>query len=151
MPVPAPKNQRNKTMQEVQPTRTLMGRLNHGADLLEEIHRICHKESITLGTISGLGAVQRACLGYYDQTTHRYRFIDFPQHLEITHLVGNISLKDGVPFAHIHMTVTDAEGKAFGGHVAPNTRIFACEVVIQVFDGPSFKRQPDPQTGLPLW
>ncbi|MHC1742461.1 MAG: PPC domain-containing DNA-binding protein [Syntrophobacteraceae bacterium] len=137
--------------QQVTGSKTWMGRLNHGADLLEELNTLCRREGARLGRIEALGAVQRACLGYYDQVQRVYQFITLDQHLEILNLTGNVSLKDGQPFVHAHVTLGDDEGSAFGGHLAPGTVIFACEFVLQVFDGPDLVREFDDETGLPLW
>lgn len=128
-----------------------MGRLSNGADLLEEITGICKKENIRLGRVEALGAVKKACLAYYDQHNHEYNYFTLDQHLEITNLTGNISIKDGGPIVHAHITLADESGKAFGGHLAAGTMVFACELVIQVFDGPGFERGFDQDTGLPLW
>lgn len=138
-------------MKTVKPKKIFMGKLAHGCDLLEEITNICINENIKLARIEALGAVQKACIGYYDQNAREYRFIDLDQHLEITNLVGNISLKDGNPIAHAHITFADETGKAFGGHLAPGTIVFACEFILEALDGPDFTRGLDEVTGLPLW
>ena len=52
---------------------------------------------------------------------------------------------------HAHVTLADKNGKAYGGHLAPGTEIFACEVIVQALEGPEFKRGIDEETGLPLW
>jgi predicted DNA-binding protein with PD1-like motif len=133
-------------------TRDLfMGRLDNGTDLLEELTGICRKENVRLGRIEALGAVEKARLGYYDQQTHEYRFITLDKHLEITKLVGNVSMKDGNPFVHAHITLADKEGNACGGHLAPGTVVFACEFVLEAFDGPILERDFDEATGLALW
>ena len=138
-------------IKKVTPRALFMGKLSHGSDLLEEITAICRQENIQLGRVEALGAVQKARLGFYDQQTHEYRFIVLDQHLEITKLMGNVSLKDNNPFVHAHITLADKEGHAFGGHLAPGTLIFACEVILEAYDGPFFKRELDKTTGLPLW
>jgi predicted DNA-binding protein with PD1-like motif len=71
--------------------------------------------------------------------------------LEITSLTGNVSIKDGKPLVHVHVTLADKKGNAFGGHLAEGTIVFACEVCIQVFQGEPLKRGFDKTTGLPLW
>ena len=138
-------------IREVKAVKMFMGKLAHGVDLLEEITKICVEQDICLGSVEALGAVKKARLGYYNQQDQEYCFFDLNQALEITNLTGNISIKDGAPVVHAHVTLSDKEGHAYGGHLAQGTIIFACEVAIQVLDGPEFERGFDQETGLPLW
>lgn len=138
-------------MRKIKSSRFFMGKLEHGSDLLEEITAICQKEDIRLGRIEALGAVKRACLGFYNQLSREYQFLELNEPLEITNLVGNVSLKDGNPIVHAHITLADESGKAYGGHLAPGTIVFACELSLESFDGPCFERDFDHETGLPLW
>lgn len=135
----------------VRPRECIMGKLTHGCDLLEELNRIAKELSVRLGRVEAIGAVQKASIGFYNQETRTYRFESFAKPLEITKLAGNISLKEGVPFVHAHVTLSDETGRCVGGHLAPGTIVFACEFLIEVYDGPAFKREPDETTGLPLW
>ena len=136
---------------KVKSNELFMGKLSHGGDLLEEITDICRKKNIQLGRVAALGAVQKARLAFYNQKTHEYQFFSINQALEITKLVGNISLKDGDPMVHAHITLADKTGKAYGGHLASGTVVFACEIILEVFDGPTLERKLDKETGLPLW
>jgi predicted DNA-binding protein with PD1-like motif len=138
-------------MKKVKPREVFIGRLSQGGDLLEEMTDICGKENIQLGWIEALGAVEKARLAYYNQETHEYQFFVIDQPLEITKLAGNVSLKDGTPFIHAHITLADKAGKAYGGHLAPGTVVFACEFRLEVYDGADIKRDFDEATGLPLW
>ena len=138
-------------VREVKAVKMFMGKLEFGADLLEEITRICVDRDIHLGWVEALGAVKKARLGYYNQKEREYHFYELDQMLEITNLVGNVSIKDGVPIVHAHVTFSNKDGHAYGGHLAPGTIVFACEIVIQVLDGPKFERVFDQETGLPLW
>jgi predicted DNA-binding protein with PD1-like motif len=99
--------------------------------LLEEISNICLKQNIQMGWFEALGAVKRARLAFYHQETHEYEFFVIDQPLEITKLAGDVSLKDGHPFIHAHITLSDKSGKAYGGHLAPGTVIFACEFKLE--------------------
>lgn len=136
---------------EVTPRRTFMGKLKFGADLLGELTIICEENDIRLGRVEALGAVQQARVGFYDQQAKEYDFHDMDEPLEITKLVGNISLRDGKPMIHAHITLSDSQGEAYGGHLAPGTIVFATEFIIQAFDGPDYVRDYDEPTGLPLW
>ncbi|NUM36876.1 MAG: DNA-binding protein [Candidatus Brocadiae bacterium] len=130
---------------------TLIGRLEHGSDLLEELNKICDKERITLGRISGIGAVQKACFSYYNQEKHAYQYIVLEKKLEILSLSGNISMKDGKPFVHAHIVLGDENGLTYGGHLSQQTLVFACEVIIDILQGPSLNRVLDNTTQLSLW
>lgn len=138
-------------MKKVKQGELLMGRLGHGADLLEEITGICRQHHIRIGRIEAIGAVKKACIGFYNQETRAYEYLTFDREMEMTKLSGNISLKDGQIFVHAHVTLADENGMAYGGHLAPGTIVFACECIIEAFDGPAFERAFDEETGLALW
>jgi predicted DNA-binding protein with PD1-like motif len=139
------------SIKKIKSREIFIGKLSHGGDLLEEITDICRKENIQLGRVEALGAVKRARLGFYNQQTHEYQFHVVDEPLEITKLVGNVSIKDGNPFVHAHITLADKKGNAYGGHLASGTVVFACEFILEVFDGPVLRRDFDETTGLPLW
>ena len=131
--------------------RRIMGRLAHGKDLLEELTAVAEQEGVTLGRVEALGAVKRARLGFYNQEEREYEFFELDEPLELTNLVGNVSLRDGKPMVHAHVTLSDRKGAAYGGHLAPGTVVFACEFVMQALEGPELARALDDATGLPLW
>ena len=138
-------------MKKIKPKEVYIGKLRHGGDLLEEITDMCRKKNIHLGRIEAIGAVSKARLGFYNQQTREYQFFTIDQSLEITKLVGNVSLKDGNPIVHAHITLADKTGKAYGGHLAAGTVVFACEFILEAFEGPILERGFDEETGLPLW
>jgi predicted DNA-binding protein with PD1-like motif len=131
--------------------RKLMGRFEYGADLLQALEEMVEKEGIKAGTISLIGAVQEAKVGYFNQATKEYKTIDFPENMEILSCTGNISLKDGNPFVHVHILFGDREGKAWGGHLLPGTKVFAAEFVIEEIEGIHLEREYNAVTSLSLW
>ena len=128
-----------------------MGKVPHGADLLESLTEFCNEKGITLGRVEALGAVSHGRIGYYNQDTHKYEYHELDKAMEITNLVGNISVKDGKSIIHAHITFSDERGSAFGGHLGQGCKVFACEFVIQQFEGPQLQRGHDQITDLPLW
>ena len=135
-----------------QPGRCFMGRLAKGDDLLAALERLCQEHGITLGEVRALGAVSRARVGFYNQEERKYYFLDFDQPLEILSLTGNISIRDGKPMVHAHVTLADAAGRAVGGHLAEGTPVFAGEFIItEYLADQTLVRQNDPDTGLMLW
>ena len=87
-----------------QPGRCFMGRLAKGEDLLAALERLCQEHGITLGEVRALGAVSRARVGFYNQEERKYYFLNFDQPLEILSLTGNVSMRDGKPMVHAHVT-----------------------------------------------
>jgi uncharacterized protein len=136
---------------ETNKDRVFAGKIEFGKDLLKELTDFCTDNKIESGRIEAVGAVQKARIAFYDQEKRSYNFLTFDSSLEITNLNGNISMKDGGPFVHAHITLADAAGKAYGGHLAPGTIVFACEFIIETFKGAVFERHPDKETGLSLW
>lgn len=138
-------------IREVKHSRYLMGKLEHDSDLLEWLNKFCKAKNVTLGRVEVIGSVKRARLAYYAQKEKIYRYFEVDEPLEITSLIGNVSLREGEPVVHAHVNLANAKGEAFGGHLAQGTVVFAGEFLIQEFTGPEFSRGFDEATGLPLW
>jgi len=137
---------------EPKPGRIFIGRFECDDDLLESLTSFCKKENIRLGTFNVLGAVKSAKLGYYDQKNKEYSgCVDLDKKLEIASCMGNVSLKDGEIMVHAHIVLADFEGKAYGGHLMPGTKVFAAEFHVQELVGKELKRGKEKKTGLPLW
>lgn len=128
-----------------------VGKLDRGDDLLEALTDVARENGIRLGQVKAIGALEKACIAYYDQTTKTYNYLDLSGGHEILNLTGNISRKDGEPMVHAHVTLSDEEGRAFGGHLGKGSVVFACEFWIQPWIGPDLVRGFDEDTGLPLW
>jgi hypothetical protein len=131
--------------------RTLMERLPQGADLYDEITKIVQRENIRLGRLHAIGATTHAVVAFYDQDLKKYLPIEFPGGLEILNLQGNVSMRDGKPFVHAHILLSDRSGAVYGGHLLQGTKLFACELVIDELEGPELVRVSDEPTGLFLW
>jgi hypothetical protein len=138
-------------MRQVEFGKGLVGRLSHGADLLDELTNLCSENNISFGRVEAIGAVQKARIGFYNQSKGEYEFTTFDRPLEILTLIGNVSLKDGSPMVHAHITLGDQDGKVYGGHLVPGTIAFACEYMLQRIEGDVYVRDLDEETGLPLW
>ncbi len=128
-----------------------MGRLAPGGDLLEAIESLLAERGIRAGYLWALGAVRRGAVGFFDQKTQEYRTISLDEPMEILACQGNISVKDGRPFPHVHITFGDSRGKAVGGHLVAGNEIFVAEVCIAEFSGHPLERVEIPDLGLQLW
>lgn len=64
--------------------------------------------------------------------------------LEILTLAGSLS-PDGV---HLHISVSDAQGRVVGGHVAPGCIVrTTAEILLALLPDVRFSREPDPESG----
>ncbi|HEY6193314.1 MAG TPA: PPC domain-containing DNA-binding protein [Bacteroidota bacterium] len=131
--------------------RIFLGQLPYGSDLYEGLTQIVRRENITLGRVQAIGATTHAVVAFYDQNTKKYNPLEFPGGMEILSLTGNVSMRDGAPFVHVHILLGDPQGKTVGGHLLPGTRLFACEVSIEELEGEELARAHDERTGLHLW
>ncbi len=125
--------------------------LKKGEDLTKGLIAVLKDRDITAGAISGIGAVSKARLGYFNARTKKYEERIFEESLEIVSLKGNVSYKDGEIFPHLHAVLSRRDFSAFGGHLFHDTLVYAFEFEIIAFTGASFKRGFDEDTGLFLW
>ncbi|MEM4570530.1 MAG: DUF296 domain-containing protein, partial [Desulfurococcaceae archaeon] len=66
-----------------------------------------------------------------------------------TNLSGNISIKEGEPFVHVHAVVGKRDGSTYSGHLV-EAKVFVAEVLImELAGGAELVRQK--HGGLWLW
>jgi len=147
-------SRRSMIVFESQRTRRIVGRIERGEPVLDTLGSIARQRDVRAAWITALGAFEWVELAEYDQQRRIYkepRRFDSP--CEILSLNGNVSLKDGAPFLHIHVTVsreTDNGVEVLGGHLVSGNA-FSCEFVLECFDDLGLERVHDPVTGLALW
>jgi predicted DNA-binding protein with PD1-like motif len=132
--------------------RVVVRRLVPGGDLLEELSKLVKAEGVELGALSGIGALRKAAVGIFDVEKKEYIVNKFDGEMEICALTGNVSLKEGEPFVHAHLALSDRQGRAFGGHTMPGCEIFVAEVILWELEGARLERRPREDCGgLALW
>jgi len=142
---------KNISYSEFQVGRFFLGKLPFGRDLKESVEDFCKEASIRTAVFSVLGSVSSVTLGCYDQKQQVYVTFNEETPLEITACIGNVTIKDGSPFVHAHIVLSDEKGKIIGGHLFSETIIFAGEISLQELKGKPFERAYDNKTGLMLW
>ncbi len=132
-------------------SQVVLGRLTKGDDLLAGIESLCRTHKVRCGLIQILGSLSGATLAFYDQIGKAYRTFHVDTPLEIVSGLGNVSLKGGKLFCHVHLVVADCRGACYGGHLVPGSAVFAAEVHLQALAGEPPIRRADESTGLYLW
>jgi len=123
------------------PMQALPVRLNPGQDLRAAlVAAVAEAGAQAAFVLQGIGSLDGAQL----------RFAGLPQpalvpgDLEILTLAGTIA-PDG---PHLHMSVSDAQGRVLGGHVAAGCIVrTTAEVLLALLPGHVFSREHDPLTG----
>ena len=126
-------------------------RFARGDDLLDGLNTAAKDLGYEAATVQIVGAVERLAVAYYRQDTHEYERHEYDAPHEIAGGVGNVSLKDGEPFVHIHVTGSGSDGKAVAGHLVDGTRVYMIEAYYRRLDGPAPVRELEDEIGLAVW
>jgi predicted DNA-binding protein with PD1-like motif len=117
-------------------------RLSPGDDLRAALENALREQAWSAAfVVQGIGSLSVAQL--------RFAGADAPSEirgdLEILTLAGSVS-PDG---AHLHMSIADARGQVFGGHVAPGCMVrTTVEVLLALLPEHDFGREIDARTGF---
>ncbi|APV49193.1 DNA-binding protein [Betaproteobacteria bacterium GR16-43] len=117
-------------------------RLRPGEDLRSSLAKLVRERGLEAGFIlSAIGSLDPAVLRYAGRPEGTVLHGDF----EILTLAGTL----GAGGVHLHMSISDSEGRVLGGHVAEGCIVrTTAEVVIGRAEGWTFERSPDPVTGF---
>ncbi|MCT8975250.1 DNA-binding protein [Clostridium sp. CX1] len=125
-------------------------RIDKGEEIVSNIKEICEKNNIKAGFISAIGAADKVKIGLFNTNTKVYHSETLSGDFEITNLTGNVSRKDGEVYIHLHITVSDEEYKAYGGHLNEAWISGTCEMLLTEVDG-EIGRQFDDNSGLNIF
>lgn len=134
---------------EFKPGRVFLLRVPEGEDLLGFVKGFAEKNCITTAMVSGIGSLRNPVVGYYSEETQNYKKIELAGTFELLTLLGNLSVKDGKPFAHLHVTLGNASGDVFGGHLIKG-EVFVAELYIRELLGEPLVRK-ERGNNLSLW
>jgi hypothetical protein len=93
-------------------------RFSTGDEILSGLYDLVAKKHITSGHITGIGGLAPgALLGWGDPELGGFKKVEIKDKTEIVSLIGDISLRDGQPYVHIHMVVGSSDGSTKAGHL----------------------------------
>ena len=115
--------------------QVLTFRLKPGQDLSDEIEGVVAEKNIEAGCVlSAVGSLTHAKLRF----ANREQYSEFDGHFEIVSMTGTVSVHG----SHLHMSISDEEGKTIGGHLESGCTIYTtAEMVIGVFEDEVYKRE----------
>lgn len=129
---------------------TYVVRLEIGDEILDSLSKLCMQESIYAATVQGLGAVDIADIGYYSTEDNVYHTKTFNKQLEMITLNGNVSVKNGEPYLHLHGAFSDENYTMIAGHLNKAQISITAEIFVTVFSG-EINRRVSEETGLNIF
>ena len=121
--------------------------LDVGDEIIESLKRLAAAERIGAASLTGIGAIRDAVLGYLDIDQKQYLKREYgSDSMELVSLTGNLALLDGKPVAHCHAVIGDREMRVYGGHLFQATASVTVEIYLRVYEG-EVMRQFDPNSG----
>jgi uncharacterized protein len=124
-------------------------RIDRGEEVVATLKAFCTENRITLGSVSAIGAANRATIGLFNTKTKQYQSTELTGDFEITSLTGNISTMNGEVYLHLHATLSDDKYHTFGGHLNAAIVSGTCEFIIDAIDGACDRKFSD-DVGLNL-
>lgn len=129
---------------------TYIIRLDKGQEIMSVLRQFCKENNITSGTIQGIGAGENLNIGFFNTKTKQYEVKNIKDCVEITSLLGNITLKDNEPFIHLHITTADSFHSVSGGHLLSGEIALTGEIFIKPLNT-KIKRVFDPEMGISVF
>lgn len=110
-------------------------RLSPAQDLYHSIEMFVQDRKIEAGCVlSGVGSLTHATLRFANQEIYN----EATGHFEIVSITGTVSVHG----SHVHVSVSDEQGRTLGGHLVPGCIIYTtAEIVILEFDDLIYKRE----------
>ncbi len=123
-------------------------RLDSGDDLIESLEKFAGIEKVQSASFQGLGSLQRARIGHFDfHNTHQYEFHEYHEDLEILSAIGNITMLDGKPLVHVHLSLSRRDCAQIGGHADKGCIVNLLEIQLTKMKT-AFQRKRDARLGL---
>lgn len=129
--------------------QTIIGRMDKGEDIVEQVKNVALKEKIKLASISALGAINEFTVGVFKTKEKKYYANEFKGDFEIVSLTGTINTMNDEYYSHMHLSAGNDQGQVFGGHLNKAIVSATCEMVIQIING-EVDRYFDEEVGLNL-
>ena len=117
-------------------------RLEVGEPVIETLTAFMAAQGVGFATISAIGAMDRAEVGWWNGATREYEFHVFEEQMEVLSFQGTCTLMDGKPFVHLHCMLGRHDLSVIGGHLKEGRAYPMAEVWIQTQDA-EVRRAPE--------
>jgi hypothetical protein len=134
-------------MQYKQDGNTYIIYVQQNEKIMDTLTQFCKDNNIQNGQISGIGAIKNIEIGAYDVEKKEYTVHQLNEVWELTSYQANVLLKDGEPFIHAHINISDHDLTVKGGHLFEADVAAVGEFILRKIETDG-KRELDPNIGL---
>lgn len=125
-------------------------RIESGEPIIEMLTAFMESQGVRFATISAIGAVDRAEVGWWNAVSGEYEFHVLEEQMEVLSVQGTCSLMDGKPFLHLHCMLGRHDLSVVGGHLKEGRAYPMLEVWVQTQDATVRREREGSFTGLQL-
>jgi predicted DNA-binding protein with PD1-like motif len=124
-------------------------RMEPGEEVVHTLETFAARNSIEAAEVRAIGAVTDFELGYYIIPEKKYIRKKFDVYAELISCLGNLAIREGKNFVHLHVTAGLQDYSVVGGHLFSGIVSATVEAFVAPFPGP-VERIYDERTGLYL-
>ena len=124
-------------------------RLKKGEKIIGSLEKLANEANISAAHFQGIGAVNELKIGLMKPGDDDYTWDIYKEDLEITSLLGNITIFEDKPVIHTHITCANENSKVIGGHLGEATCSFTAEIFIDIIDT-KLEKETDPELGIQI-
>lgn len=120
-----------------------------GDEVAKLLSGFVRERRIDAGSLTAIGAFERAVLGYFDWNTKQYKRIPVEEQVEVLSLIGDVAVSESEPTLHMHAVLGKSDGSTVGGHLLEGHVRPTLEITL-VQPPAHLRKRKDPETGLAL-
>jgi len=123
--------------------------LAKGDEVMSGLTDFARQNKVTSASFTAIGAFSSATVAWFDDSKREFKLNPINEQVELTSMIGNITLVKGQPAVHTHMSVASSDGTVRGGHVI-NAFVFPTLELFMTVYPTALHKERDAATGLML-
>lgn len=105
--------------------------MDMGEELPGSLVRFAEQNGIEAADFQGIGALRDFELGYFVLSSGDYKRQKYTEIVELLNGTGNLAMREGKPFAHMHVTLGLPDYSVIGGHLFSGIVAVTAEIVFR--------------------
>jgi len=123
--------------------------LAKGDEVMSGLTDFARQNKVISASFNAIGAFSNATVAWFDDSKREFKLNPINDQVELTSMIGNITLVKGQPAVHTHVSVASSDGTVRGGHVISAFVFPTLELFMTVYPT-ALHKERDPATGLML-